>query len=150
MPAIGIITWIKIGLVIALMLAVWAGYAAIKHAGYAEAEAKYKPKLEVCISNTDTLTTANNQLKEDFKGLDSKYAKSQEELAAAGAQTKEAIRAAADAKLDLKKARAAASAAIAVNRDTISGPPAPTKEKACEDADRISLDYARSMRDKSK
>lgn len=142
----GILTWIKIGLVLALLAAVWAGYAAVKHTGYKEAEAKYVPMLNICTTNFETAKLANDQLVADIAKLREVYKASQDSLASAGALTKDAIKVQADALLLLAGKEKQLAASKAMLEKIANGPPALTKETACEEADRISLDYARRMR----
>lgn len=143
---LSILSWIKIGLVIAFFAAIWAGYAMIKHAGYKEAEAEFLPQLNVCHSSLKTAKGANEQLVKDIEDLHKTYAASQKAVQDSGQLTKDAIKVQADALLLLAGKEKELAASRAELEKITKGPKAATKEQSCEDMDRISLDYSKRMR----
>lgn len=108
-----------------------------RHQGYLQAEAKYKPMIEKCTKELTDAREANAQLAKDVLRLQQLYVeqnKSIQELELAEAQ---ALKARDEAMAKLAAREIALRKQINHYAALAAGPPAPTRQESCDEANRI-------------
>lgn len=118
------------------------GIMYLENKGYARAEAKYKPQLEHCDKVLQEAKSANAQLASDVLQIKAKYLEQNKSIAElekaqaeATAAKNQALAKLAAREIELRK-QINHYAALA------AGPPAPTRQESCDEADRILAELA--------
>lgn len=132
-------------LVILALVGAWMGYGKARYnQGYAAAEAQYVPQLQLCSTARDSAVSANKEAEKTIKNLKAAYGDLEAAVKALEARERVARLRGERLKAELAKKEREFIEQAARLEAIITGPKAPTREEACDGADKILTEEARA------